>query len=424
MISDEKLQQVIGFHPHWGQKRVLNSDSRDIVICSGRRWGKSLIAAYIALKTLLEDNTHTWIISPTYDLSQKVFDYLVKWFLKAAPSQSQGISYRPFPRIKTARGSWVECKSAENPTGLLGEELDLRIVDEAARIPKRIEETYLFPTTASRQGRSFYISTPFGKNWFYYKWLETEDRFKFRSIDNPHFPKKEWERAKEKLPESVFNQEYMAQFLESAATVFRGVRDIIDNTLKEPEQGHRYFIGLDLAKLRDFTVLTVVDRETHNVVFWDRFQKISYPLQIDRIESVANRYNGRLIVETNNVGLSVIDELRARGLAVDDFTTIGTVSKDFNKKGTKERLINKLSVDIENKNIHIPDIEILVDELESYGYDMTPSGNFTYSAPVGKHDDCVMSLALANWPLKGKTRERIIEARRVEPPRKKIFQYF
>jgi len=81
-------------------------------------------------------------------------------------------------------------------------------------------------------------------------------------------------------------------------------------------------------------------------------------------------------------------------------------------------------VDIENKNIHIPQNTILIDELGAYSYRITPSGNFTYSAPVGLKDDCVMSLALANWTLKGKTREiRNIERRNQSTPRRK-FQYF
>jgi len=41
-ISDEKLQKKIGFTPHEGQKQVIESTARDIVICAGRRWGKAL----------------------------------------------------------------------------------------------------------------------------------------------------------------------------------------------------------------------------------------------------------------------------------------------------------------------------------------------------------------------------------------------
>src|SRR3990167_3457325 len=161
MVSEDKLREVIDFFPHEKQELILLSKNRDIVICAGRRFGKSAICAYLALKLLLEDDKKIWIVAPTYDLSQKVFDYVVKWFHKVAPSQSGGVSMRPNPRIKTARGSILECKSTENPKGLLGEELDLLIIDEAAQVPEEVYETYLYPTTSSRKGRTVFISTPF-----------------------------------------------------------------------------------------------------------------------------------------------------------------------------------------------------------------------------------------------------------------------
>ena len=147
MLPENNLQKLLGFYPHQGQQEILLCNAREIVICAGRRFGKSVICAYIALRTVLNADdigkpVKIWIVSPTYDLSQKVFSYLVQWFLKVVPSQRGGVSYRPFPQIKTARGSLVQCKSAENPTGLLGEELDLLIIDECSRIKKEIWETY------------------------------------------------------------------------------------------------------------------------------------------------------------------------------------------------------------------------------------------------------------------------------------------
>jgi len=53
MISDKKLQTAIGFVPHKGQVDILKSKSRDITICAGRRFGKSAVCAYVALKTFL-----------------------------------------------------------------------------------------------------------------------------------------------------------------------------------------------------------------------------------------------------------------------------------------------------------------------------------------------------------------------------------
>ena len=410
-ISQQKIQQITGFTPHEKQRLILDSTSRDKTIVAGRRLGKSEICAYIAILELLQPGKHIWIVAPTYELASKVFDYVVRFYVKLFPSQAASISYRPFPKIKTPQGSWIECKSTENPTGLLGEELDLVIVDEAARIQRRIWETYIFPTTTTRQGKSIFISTPFGKNWFHEQWVkgkETGGSFRFISTDNPYWHTThlkectpeyctEWERTKSKLPENVFKQEMMAEFLDDAAAVFRGIKDIFGPCLSDVNEARRYVMGVDLAKYRDFTVLTVIDTVTHNVVYWDRFKDLSYVLQKVRIIEVAKRYHARIIIDSTGVGDPISEDIAREGIIVDDFK--------FSNK-SKMQLVEKLSVFIEQKSITIPDNDVLISELECFGYEISEAGNVKYGAPQGLHDDCVMSLGLAVWGLMSPRRQR------------------
>lgn len=398
-VSDEKLQSIIKWQPHVAQSPIIdayNAGRRFIVINAGRRFGKSNFCAYIALKKLLEPGKNIWIVSPTYDLSQKVFNYLVRYFSLVAPSQKGNITNRPYPKIRTAGQSWVECKSAENPTALLGEELDLLIIDEASRIPRRVWEQYLFPTLSSRRGTAIFISTPKGKNWFFEEAMKAKEEgayFHFESIDNPHFSREEWELAKGKLPEDVFNQEYRAMFLDDAAAVFKGIHDIVfDTTLKEPEPGHEYTMGVDLARHHDFTVLTVVDTVTNHLVYFERFNKIDYNLQKERIKAVAAKYAARVLIDSTGVGDPIVEDLQRENVMVDDFA--------FTQK-SKKNLIEKLSIFIQQKWLLIPPIEQLIDELEAFGYVMSDGGNIKYSAPSGYKDDCVLSLALAVWNLNG-----------------------
>jgi len=62
---------------------------------------------------------------------------------------------------------------------------------------------------------------------------------------------------------------------------------------------------------------------------------------------------------------------------------------------SKAEIINNLSVAIENKEIWLPNDPQVIDELELYEYSVSKSGNVTYSAPEGFHDDIVMALCLA-----------------------------
>lgn len=412
LISDSKLQKKINFFPRESQQSILNCQERETVINAGRRFGKSAICAYMALKMLLEPNRKIWIVAPTYDLSQKIFEYVSLWFMKAAPSQRGGVSYRPNPRIRTAGGSILECKSTENPKGLLGEELDLLIVDEAAQVPKNIWEQYLFPTTSSRKGRSVFISTPFGKNWFYHKAMAAKDNnayFHFTSADNPQIAGEEWERARQLLPESAFKQNYLATFLDDAASVFRGVRGIIGDTLRDVDTTHKYVIGVDLGKYNDFTVLTVLDTYTHKVVHFDRFQQIDWNLQKARIVALSKRYmNARVMLDSTGLGDPIADDLRRDRVVVDDVK--------FSNK-SKQQLVEKLQLFIEQKSITIPDKSELIDELEAFGYELTDAGNIRFGAPQGMHDDCVISLALAVWGLDDTKTQQASEQYRQEKKR-------
>jgi hypothetical protein len=340
----------------------------------------------------------------------------------------QYVKNRPFPQIELAHNVWIQCKSADNPKGLLGEGLDLLILDEAANISRTVWFDQLMPTMADRKGIAVFISTPKGKNWFYDLYMrakELDGAFHFTSEDNPYFPQDEWERFKRESPPDFFQQNHEATFLEKAASVFRNIRDIIDpNCLSEPTH-HRYIMGVDLAQVKDFTVAVLLDLSNHHLVAYDRFQKITYPLQIQRLYHLAMKYNrANIVLELNNVGLAVADELKSMGAKVSGFKTVGTISKDLEKKGSKQRAIEKLAVDIENRNLTIPDWETLIEELEIFGQEMTPAGNIRYAAPEGYHDDCVIALALANWGLHGKAKTQNIRAKKSMSRKRKQFEYF
>ena len=439
-MNDKEFLNKIDFKLHKTQKEVASCKEREIVICAGRRWGKSAICGYTIAKKFIElfkevetgkrDSIKIWIVAPTYELSRKVYTYVVKFLLKIEPNIRKFVTDRPAPQIKLREDIWIQCKSTTEPQSLLGEELDMLVLDEAASISKRIWFDYLVPTTMSkeRQCQSFFISTPRGKNWFYDLWMRAKENkagFHFTSLDGVSIDQKEWDRIKSSSPTDLFQQNFEATFLEESATVFRGVRDIVDqNCLQEPHPGHTYIMGVDLAQINDFTVVFVIDRTNNKVVFYDRFHKLSYPLQVERIMATHIKYyRAKIILELNNVGISIANTLQEKGARVEGFKTVGTISKDFDKKGSKQKAIEKLSVDIEHRNLSIPPWDVLIDELGAFGCELTGSGNIKYGAPEGFHDDCVIALALANWGLYSKVKADIIRAKKSIPPIKKRYQY-
>jgi len=398
-ISSSKVRELIKFNPHLKQLEVINNKDRFVTLCWGRRTGKTMLASYFALIELLKPNKNIWIVAPSYDLTTRCWDYLIPWidtYFKDLFKVNNSAR-----EINSKHNSRLELKSAENPHSLIGIGLDLLIIDEAARIPEKIYTQNLRPTLSDKNGRVLFISTPFGLNWFYQTYNKgvagnTGYYSSHASTsDNPLIASAEIEEAKLNIPENIFKQEYLAQFVEGAGTVFRNIDKIIFNDcLKDPEQGHTYLMGVDLAKHSDYTVLTIIDRYDWHVVFWERFKDLDWRMQKLKIAHLSLKYNNALCrIDSSGVGDPIVEELISDGVPIDPykFTSV-----------SKRELIENLMIKIEQQEIAIPKISVLLDELKSFSYYISEQGNLRYSAPSGQHDDCVISLALAVFNLRHK----------------------
>ena len=57
-----------------------------------------------------------------------------------------------------------------------------------------------------------------------------------------------------------------------------------------------------------------------------------------------------------------------------------------------------LMVAVEQRRVMWPATwDVLTAEMKRYEYEIGPTGQVSYSAPSGYHDDCVMTLALGVW---------------------------
>jgi hypothetical protein len=400
-IVESKLElfKRFDYEPHPKQLLVHKSLARFRTLCSGRRFGKSLLASFEAIAALMPKNQIGWIVSPTYELSKKVFREVYMHLHKYMPffieSSSEHNQY-----IKLKNGSVLLGKSADNPVSLLGEGLNFLIIDEAARLRQSDWEEALRPTLADKGGWCLFISTPRGKNWFFEEWTRGQDReetsfesWNFKSSDNPYIPLEEVEHARKHMPERVYLQEWEGVFIEELGGVFRNVRECVKGSLEEPVKDKSYIMGVDLAKHQDFTVIVVMDRERKHVVAFDRFHQLDWNLQKARIESMCRKYNNaEIVLDATGVGDPIYDDLCKANLNVTPFKI---------SAGNKTGLIENLSLRIQEREITYPDIPELLNELNIYEYTVSRSGYTRYSAPEGYHDDIVIALALSVWGMRG-----------------------
>jgi len=310
--------------------------------------------------------------------------------------QLPGADIRQSERLVTLpNGGEIQVRSADNPDSLRGEGLDFVVMDECAFIHEDAWQEALRPALSDRKGRAMFISTPKGRNWFWRIWQRCVDEhdpewqgWQLPTIDNPFIDPAEIDAARQGLPERIFSQEYLAQFLDDAGGVFRRVMEAATATAQSGHIGeHEYVIGADWGRQHDFTALAVLDVTTSELVALERFNQIDYAIQVGRLQALAERFHPRAIVaESNSIGIPVIEQLQRVGLPVVPFTTTAA---------SKQIAVDALALAFERGSLRILPDPVLIAELQAYESERLPSGMLRYGAPAGMHDDTVMALALA-----------------------------
>lgn len=379
--------------PHPGQQLIHSEgDRRFRVICSGRRFGKTLCLAAEVLDRSHNDGGEYGWVAPTYNVSERGVEAL-----RSIAENLVEISGRAptVAKVPTATGdtSRIWFLSADNPDNIRGYGFRGIVVDEAASIPPDVWNYVLRPTIGQTMGWAVLISTPKGRNWFFDMFTRGMDptsadykSFRFPSIASPYFPQAEWDDAKATLPADVFRQEYEAEFLEDSAGVFRNIEDcLLLNTIGGNGET---VIGCDIAKHTDFTVLIAMDSRTGHAFDMDRFNRLDWPIQKERILTFMQKHRGRLILDATGAGDPIYDDLVRVCPSITPF-------KFTNH--SKTELIQRLIVAVEQKKVVWPSAwDTLTNEMKRYEYKITPGGQIAYNAPDGYHDDCVIALALAN----------------------------
>lgn len=375
---------------HSGQQDALNSylEHRFTVLTCGRRWGKTTFGVLLAQSNILKGYRVGWI-APNYKLLLEAY-----YDLKRLLPESKGNDMEKRISLGNGVGEFWTLAGKYGKDPARGRAYDLLIVDESAMIPNLMEvwNLALRATLTDYEGRAIFMSTPRGYNDFYSLFKMEEKDTDWKSIvaptsSNPHIPRGEIESARKLLPEWIFKQEYLAEFIEvTDQQIFRGIKTTEGES---PVKGGIYIMGVDWGRMNDATSVSVLRTDTTPVkeVFLDRMTNIPYELQYERIRTLYNKYNPRLVVsETNGLGDPNTERLIRDGIRVKRFNT---------NQVSKSSAIESLAIGIESGNILVFNSPIHINELRSYRSARSPGGGIKYSAPPGEHDDTVMSLALS-----------------------------
>ena len=376
--------------PHQGQQTIIDQAKRFNVVDCGRRFGKTQLGINRLIDPEVMSYPLGWF-SPSYKMLLEAWRDLSTMLEPITVRRSDQEK-----RIELITGGLIEAWSLDNPDVARGRKYKRVVIDEAARVKDLLSawNSVIRPCLADYKGDGFMLSTPKGRNgfWQMWGWGKDETKTEWQSWQmptyvNPFIAHTEIEAMRASMPERIFAQEIMAEFIDDSGGVFRNIYSVaVAEAQDKPIDGHQYVMGVDWGKHNDFTVLTIVDTTANTMVAMDRFNQIDYIFQVGRLKTLFDRFQPMTIIaESNSMGEPIIEQLQRDNLPVRPFQTTNA---------SKAKAIEDLSLAFEQGFTVIND-PVLVGELLAYEAERLPSGLLRYGAPSGAHDDCVMSLAIA-----------------------------
>lgn len=293
-------------------------------------------------------------------------------------------------------GSILQLKGADKPDALRGPNPYGVVFDEFATLKKEAWQV-IEPILRANGGWCWFIGTPKGKNHlydFYHLGQEGHKEWKswlLKASQSGIISSDQLAESRRTSTQAMWNQEWECEFLEGEGTVFRGVEAVMISKPEKPIPGRTYVMGVDLAKVQDYTVIRIFDTATNSLVFSDRFQTLEWPFQKRRIVAYAQHYNHAIVpLDATGIGDPIADDLIRSGVSVVPFKITEQTKKD---------IIEKLSIWIEQKKIKLLPQEEAKLEYENFTYEIGPTGKIRYGARTGFHDDIPLADALAVWHL-------------------------
>tara|TARA_R110000782_G_scaffold102791_3_gene190125 strand:+ start:1781 stop:3313 length:1533 start_codon:yes stop_codon:yes gene_type:complete len=431
------VRGLVPFDLYPFQKKIVGDlqNYRFNILRKFRQAGCTTIASSWALWFVLFQKHKTVVILSKGDAeSTEVLDRIKMMYEELPDYLKPGIAEDNKHTMKLKNGSVIKSRASGKQSGrsLAGSVL---IIDEAAFIDN-IDTIWaaVYPII-STGGKAFVLSTVNGVgNWYHETYLAAvakESSFNAMDIEWKEHPEyfrnpgyehlyeemeargvnvDDWEKTtRSNMPVKQWLQEYESNFLGTGETfmdgtiltrLMEGVDDEFwinyNNKMRvweEPQPQYEYIIGVDIAmgRDRDYSAFQVLNTYTGNQVaeFYSNKTPINEFAKI--IDAVGNKYNTALVCpERNTIGNNLIDWLfnvfEYDNLWMDDKGDFGLQVTQRNR----DEILNRMEEFVRNNKVKINSRRTM-DELLTFI--ITESGRI--EADKGKHDDLIMSLAVA-----------------------------
>lgn len=374
------------------QLEAIFNESRYSVTEASTKSGKTAACMIWLLEQAMGGSVgwNYWWVAPTFAQAKIVWRRLKVSLSESLPGLVQFNETELY--ITLPNGALMMFKGADRPDSLYGEDVHAAVIDEGSRMREEAWHAVRSTVTATKGPIRIIGNVKGKKNWFYslarraeygedpqlqYHRITAYDAIASGVLDDA-----EIRDAKDKLPDHVFRELYMAEASDDGGNPF-GL-EAIKQCLAPLSHELPVCWGWDLAKKRDWTVGIALDQSGYVCRFL-RFRK-PWEETIDTI--LQETGTARSMLDSTGAGDAVVEAVQRNATGKGD----NFEGFKFSLQ-SKQQLMEGLAVSIQSYELHFPE-GIISDELESVEYEYTKTG-VRYTVPSGYWDDCVMALGLA-----------------------------
>lgn len=262
------------------------------------------------------------------------------------------------------------------------------------------------PTLLRGEGELDVASTPKGRNNVFYQ-LRDNDAFSTSLVSLPDAIAQGLDADAAQMraamgDDALYRQEFLCEFVDEATAFlpYDAISGCVDPTLEATTavgslatQSRELFIGVDVGRVRDLTVMWVLAREGDlfvTVGLWElsgapfarQFELLSDLLSLRRVR--------RCCLDAGGLGMQLAEQAGER---FGKHRVEGVIFTP----AVKSQLASGLRIAVEERRIHIPNEDRIRHDWHSVERSMTASGHFRLSAPrkAGSHADRFWAAALA-----------------------------
>ncbi len=234
-VTGQKIKYM-PLHPY--QKEMLHSDKRFNAAVAGTGGGKTVCGAVWCIRQIERaikqyGKCLGMIIAPTYKVLARA---TIPCFVDALKGTRLEGVYKPSNSYYELPNNWgrIWTQGADNEGGLEGGQFDFVWGDEGGQFRKKVYDA-IIGRTGAKEAPILITTTPYGLGALYewYKKFKSGDEdynfITFSSIENPAYPKTEFERAKRSMTPEKFRERYLGHFLRLEGLVYPKLQDSFIN---------------------------------------------------------------------------------------------------------------------------------------------------------------------------------------------------